>query len=181
MKHLLLTIVGIVFSVQLCAQTPLWAQEPWEHKVTDTVVFGDRIVIIQIPKLSHRHATTLMGENSFKTYPFLDTAIIVVHSGRMIHLPLTHYLTDKVICSRTQLDSDVRTIRGHHLLNGQKRYFREDNYSEHRINVYYANVCASMVEIFDSILDNIKIQINTDFQPITTIPQEPKRRIRRRR
>ena len=180
MKHLFFTIVVLVLSAQLYAERPLWVQEPWTYKVTDTVIFGDRIVIIQIPKLSHRFATTFNGENSFKTYPFQDTAIIVVHRGSMVWLPLTHYLTDKVIDSRTQSDSGVRTIRGHHMLNGQKRYFREDSYSEYRINVYYANVDPSKIALFDSVLDNIKIQINTNFQPITTIPQEQRRRFRRR-
>ncbi|MEE1178018.1 MAG: hypothetical protein U0K71_13520 [Paludibacteraceae bacterium] len=94
---------------------------------TDTVLCRNKNIIIKYPMMSKINFVNY-EEGCFKMKNcFLDTAVITIHCGNMVSLPLANS-KDKIICSEFILDKEVRSIRGYHMADKRKKYFREDNF-----------------------------------------------------
>ena len=83
---------------------------------TDTILCNNKNLIIKYPRISKINIDNY-EEGYFKTINcVLDTAIITIHCGSMVNLPLTD-LTKKIICSEFVLDKELRSIRGYQMIN----------------------------------------------------------------
>ena len=86
---------------------------------TDTILCNNKNLIIKYPRISKINIDNY-EEGYFKTINcVLDTAIITIHCGSMVNLPLTD-LTKKIICSEFVLDKELRSIRGYQMINKRK-------------------------------------------------------------
>lgn len=127
-----------------------------QTKVDTILNDPNRSIIVEYPSAS-RTSILNYEEGVFYTIScFLDTAIITIHAGAMVALPMVN-LTDKTICSKFLLFNDVRIIRGYALICGQKRYFREDNYLKYGVNIIYENVDRTKLAKYECFLNNMKI------------------------
>lgn len=143
-----------IILVLLCFTNVVFGQ--MQTKV-DTILCFAKNVIIEYPSISKVNVVNY-EEGYFKTINcILDTALITIHCGRMVNLPLTD-ITDKTICSKFILGKDICSIRGYHMLNGRKKYFREDNYFKYGINIVYENVEESRLIYYEHFFNDIKIQ-----------------------
>ncbi|MDR2835228.1 MAG: hypothetical protein LBV69_03375 [Bacteroidales bacterium] len=123
----------------------------------DSISCSNKTIIIEYPSISKENVNNY-EEGYFKTINcILDTAVIIIHCGRMVHLPLTD-LTDKTICSKFILGKDISIIRGYYILNESKKYFREDNYLKYGITIAYENVDETKFTDYEYFFNNIKIQ-----------------------
>lgn len=123
----------------------------------DTILCRSKNLIIEYPSINKVNVVNY-EEGYFKTINcILDTATITIHCGSMVNLPLTD-LTDKTICSKFLLSKDIRIIRGYYLLNGRKKYFREDKYFKYGITVAYENVEKTKLIYYEHFFNDIKIQ-----------------------
>lgn len=124
----------------------------------DTILCHSNInIIIEYP-LINRVNIMNYEEGYFKTINcILDTAVITIHCGRMMNLPLTD-LTEKIICSKFVLGKDVRIIRGYYVQDGRKKYFREDNYFKYGITIVYENVDETKLIYYEHFFNDMKIQ-----------------------
>lgn len=124
---------------------------------TDTILCNNNNLIIKYPRISKINIDNY-EEGYFKTINcVLDTAIITIHCGSMVNLPLTD-LTKKIICSEFVLDKELRSIRGYQMINKRKKYFREDNYFRYGITIVYDNVEETRLSCYEQFLNDIKIQ-----------------------
>lgn len=124
---------------------------------TDTILCNNKNLIIKYPKISKINIDNY-EEGYFKTINcVLDTAIITIHCGSMVNLPLTD-LTKKIICSEFVLDKELRSIRGYQMINKRKKYFREDNYFRYGITIVYDNVEETRLSCYEQFFNDIKIQ-----------------------
>lgn len=90
---------------------------------TDTILCNNKNLIIKYPRRSKINIDNY-EEGYFKTINcVLDTAIITIHCGSMVNLPLTD-LTKKIICSEFVLDKEIRSIRGYQMINKRKKIFQ---------------------------------------------------------
>lgn len=123
---------------------------------TDTILCHKNI-IIEYPIVNKINIVNY-EEGFFKIINcVLDTAIITIHCGSMVHLPLTD-LTNKIICSEFVLDEEIHSIRGYYIANKRKKYFREDNYFKYGITITYDNVEETRLSFYEYFFNNIKIQ-----------------------
>jgi hypothetical protein len=123
----------------------------------DTILCFDKNIIIEYPSINKINIVNY-EEGYFKTINcILDTAVITIHCGRMVNLPLTD-LMDKTICSKFILGKDIRCIRGYYMQNDRKKYFREDNYFKYGITIVYENVEESQLINYEHFFDDIKVQ-----------------------
>lgn len=136
-----------------------WVTVVWSQiqTTTDTILCHNRSIIIEHPTISKTNIVNY-EEGCFNVINcVLDTAIITVHCGSMVNLPLTD-LTDKTILSKFLLGSEIRCIRGfYYTKNRRKKFFREDNYFKYGITIAYENVDESRQGIYENIFNNIKI------------------------
>ncbi len=124
---------------------------------TDTILCRNKNMIIEYPAISKINLVNY-EEGYFKTINCtLDTATITIHCGSMVNLPLIE-LTNKTICSEFILSKDIRSVRGYFILNGKKKYFREDNYFKYNITVTYENAEENELMFYEHFFNNIKIQ-----------------------
>jgi len=143
----------IIF-VLLCFTNVVFGQ--MQTKI-DTILCFERNIIIEYPLISRVNVVNY-EEGYFKTInSILDTAVITIHCGRMVNLPLMD-MTDKTIYSKFILGKDIRSIRGHYMLNGRKKYFREDNYFKYGITIVYENIEESKLIYYEHFFNDIKIQ-----------------------
>ena len=143
-----------IILILLCFTTFVFGQT--QTKV-DTILCFDKNIIIEYPSISKINIVNY-EEGYFKTINcILDTAVITIHCGRMVNLPLTD-LTDKTIDSKFILGKDIRSIRGYYIRNGRKKYFREDNYFKYGITIVYENVEKISLIYYEHFFNNIKIQ-----------------------
>jgi hypothetical protein len=124
-------------------------------------------MIIEIPSKSHSHDDSY-EEGFFRSITcFLDSAVITVHCGSMVNLPLIDQ-KKYTVTSKFVLYKDIQVLRGYCvILNGnirRKRYFREEDYFKYGITIMYEYVDESKLSYYDYILNNIKI-INTGEKP----------------
>ena len=127
---------------------------------TDTIDCINYKLIIDIPARSHSHIDKY-EEGFFRTITcYLDSAIITIHFGAMVNLPLID-LSKYTVTSNFIFDKEIQIQRGYYEneINGVKRkkFFREENYLKHGITFMYENVDESRLPFYDSILNNIKI------------------------
>lgn len=127
----------------------------------DTIKCSNYQMIIELPIKSHSHYQTY-EEGFFQTIScFLDSAVITIHCGSMVNLPLINQ-AKYTVTSKFVLDNDVRVLRGYYDIfhNGiiRRKYFREENYFKSGITVMYENVDESDLRYYDYILNNIKIK-----------------------
>jgi hypothetical protein len=141
--------------VLLCLTNILFGQT--QTKV-DTITCGPEIkIIIEYPSIS-RVNNVNYEEGFFKTISCgLDTVSITIHCGSMVNLPLTD-LKNKKIYSEFKLGKDIRIIRGYSMVNGRKKYFREDNYNRYGITFVYQNVNENKLMFYELLFNNIKIE-----------------------
>ena len=124
---------------------------------TDTILCFGRKMVIEYP-LKSRVNIVNYEEGYFKTINCItDTTVITIHCGSMVNLPLTS-MTNKTLCSEFILGKDIRSIRGYSILNGGKKYFREDNYFKYGITVVYENVEERKLMYYEHFFNNIRIQ-----------------------
>jgi len=139
--------------ILLCLTNVVFGQ--MQTKVDTTLCHGKNI-IVEYP-LINKIDIVNYEEGYFKIIScILDTAVITIHCGSMVNLPLTD-LTDKTICSIFILGKDIRSIRGYYSLNG-KKYFREDNYFKYNITITYENVDETKLTYYEHFFNDIKIQ-----------------------
>lgn len=145
-----------ILFVLLCFANVVFGQE--QTKV-DTILCFNKNLIIEYPLISKAHVVNY-EEGFFKTIScILDTAVITIHCGSMVNLPLTDWV-DKTICSKFILGKDIRITRGYCMLNGRKRCFREDNYLKYGVNVAYENVNEAQLTCYEYFFNNMKIESN---------------------
>lgn len=126
----------------------------------DTISCRSKNIIIEYP-INNRVNALNYEEGFFKTINcVLDTAVITIHCGSMVNLPLTDF-SDKTICSEFVLCNDIKSIKGYHIVNGREKFFREDNYFKYNITIVYENVEKNRLMIYENIFNNIKIINNT--------------------
>ena len=124
---------------------------------TDTVICYNKNIIIKYPTINKINIVNY-EEGYFKTINcVLDTAIITIHCGSMVNLPLTDS-TNKIICSEFMLNKEIRSIRGYYMTNKRKKYFREDNYFKYGITIVYDNVEETRLIYYEHFFNDIKIQ-----------------------
>ncbi len=124
---------------------------------TDTILCHNKNIIIKYPTINKINIVNY-EEGYFKTINcVLDTAIITIHCGSMLNLPLTD-LTDKIICSEFMLGKEVRSIRGYYMTSKRKKYFREDNYFKYGITIVYDNVEETRLICYEHFFNDIKIE-----------------------
>ena len=124
---------------------------------TDTVLCHNKNIIIKYPTMNRINIVNY-EEGYFKTINcVLDTAIITIHCGSMVNLPLTDSM-NKIICSEFMLSKEIRCIRGYYIMNKRKKYFREDNYFKHGITIVYDNVEETRLLYYEHLFNDIKIQ-----------------------
>lgn len=124
---------------------------------TDTVLCHNKNIIIKYPAINRINIVNY-EEGYFKTINcVLDTAIITIHCGSMVNLPLTD-LTNKIICSEFMLGKEIRSIRGYYIVNKRKKYFREDSFFKHGITIVYDNVEETRLLYYEHLFNDIKIQ-----------------------
>lgn len=137
-----------------------WVTVVWSQiqTTTDTILCHNRSIIIEHPTIIKTNIVNY-EEGCFNVINcVLDTAIITVHCGSMVNLPLTD-LTDKTILSEFLLGSEIRCIRGfYYTKNQRKKFFREDNYFKYGITIAYENVDESIQSIYENFFNNIKIK-----------------------
>lgn len=129
----------------------------------DTIQCNNRNIIIEYPVVCKVNAVGY-EEGYFKIITCVkDTAVITIHCGSMVNLPLTD-LTDKIISSEFLLGKDVRSIRGFCTVDafsgeqGRNKYFREDNYFRYGISIVYENVDEARLNDYEYFFNNVKIQ-----------------------
>ena len=124
---------------------------------TDTIICYNKNIIIKYPTINKINIVNY-EEGYFKTINcVLDTAIITIHCGSMVNLPLTDS-TNKIICSEFMLNKEIRSIRGYYMTNKRKKYFREDNYFKYGITIVYDNVEETRLIYYEHFFNDIKIQ-----------------------
>ena len=64
------------------------------------------------------------------------------------------------ISSEYVIANDFRQTRGFYYLNGEKKYFREDNIYKYYIDLYYTNVPEDKILFYESLLNSIKYLVN---------------------
>ena len=126
----------------------------------DTIKWSNYVLILEVPKCNHIH-TDSYEEGFFQTINCLiDSAIITIHCGAMVNLPLID-LTKYNVTSEFNLCKEVQVLRGFYEYekNGvkMKRYFREENYKRQGITIMYENVIEKRLDFYDHILNNIKV------------------------
>lgn len=121
---------------------------------TDTIDCYNEKVIIEYPLLSKARYDRY-EEGFFKTiYCYPDSAILTIHYGSMVNLPLTD-LTDKKIESTFILGKVIKIIRGSYVKNGRKKFFREDHYFS--TSIVYENIEATALDRYEYYFNNVKI------------------------
>ena len=93
-------------------------------------------------------------EGFTKVYSFQDSSYILVNCGSMISLPILYAKIDTILSCSQKSDS-VNIIKG---INKYQKCFREEDYNQYRIVVLYDNVTNKNLELFNKMLDNIKIE-----------------------
>ena len=126
----------------------------------DTIKWSNYLLIIEVPKDNHIHKDSY-EEGFFQTINCLnDSAIITIHCGAMVNLPLIN-LTKYNVSSEFNLCKEVQVLRGFYEdeKNGVKinRYFREENYKRQGLTIMYENVIEKRLDFYNHILNNIKV------------------------
>jgi hypothetical protein len=146
--------IRLILMVILCLGNII---QGYTQTKTDTLACFDKKLIIEYPAVNKINLVNY-EEGYFKTINCIaDTAAITIHCGAMVNLPLTS-LTDKTIISKFTLGKDICIVRGYCLVQGRKKYFREENYFKYCITVVYENVNELRLSFYEHIFNNIKIQ-----------------------
>jgi len=121
-------------------------------------------IIIEYPTVNRIFVNYAEGALLMTINSMLDTATIVIHcgGGGIMARPLTDSLIreEKTILSEFVLEGQVRIVRGYYIRNGRRKYFREDNYFEARIDFVYKNVEADKLMYYERFFNNVKILRN---------------------
>lgn len=123
----------------------------------DTISINDKKVIIEYPIPS-----TVRWQN-YEEGSFMliccskDTALITVHYGSMVGLPLVNQ-KNKVVQSLYSIEGDIKITRGFvRKENELKKFYREDNLNKVGFNIVYENVPEEKVAEYERYFNNIKI------------------------
>lgn len=123
--------------------------------ITDTIKIGKDKIVFFYPQKSIV-SNTNYEEGFFKDITCIeDTAFIGLHYGSMVTLPIIN-CQDKHVISEYILADDYRQTRGFYYLNGEKKYFREDNAYKYCFDVYYNNVAEEKLLFYESLLNSLK-------------------------
>ena len=121
----------------------------------DTISIGENRIVLFYPSKSIVSMTNY-EEGFFKDISCIeDTAIIGLHYGDMVTIPLIDH-PKKIVTNEYVLANLFRQTRGFYYLDGVKKYFREDNIYKYGFNVYYTNVPERKLSFYESLLNSLK-------------------------
>ena len=150
-KIIILLIILIAHSSQMSSQIK-----------TDTIDIGknrDKI-IISYPEKS-KVSNTNYEEGFFRDITCIeDTALVGIHFGGMAYFDLVMGSQEINISSEYVIANDFRQTRGFYYLNGEKKFFREDNVYKYGLDFYYFNVPEDKISFYESLLNSIKYLVN---------------------
>lgn len=126
---------------------------------TDTVCIGNDQIVVSYPRNS-KVSITNYDEGFIKDIVCIeDTALMGLHYGSMVNLPFVDR-QGKKITSEYFVTNDFRQTRGFYYLNGEKKFFREDNIIKYGLNLYYTNVPEDRYLYYESLLNSFKYSKN---------------------
>lgn len=147
-KIIIFLIILIAHSSQILSQIK-----------SDTLNIGRNKIIFFYPEKS-KVSYTYYEEGFFKDINCIeDAALIGLHYGFMVHTPLINH-QDKNVTSEYIIANDFRQTRGFYYLNGDKKYFREDNVYKYGLDIYYYNVPEDKILLYESLLNSMNYLIN---------------------
>jgi len=147
-KIIILLIILIAHSSQILSQIK-----------NDTLNIGRNKIIFFYPEKS-KVSYTYYEEGFFKDIICIeDAALIGLHYGCMVNTPLINH-QDKNVTSEYIIANDFRQTRGFYYVNGDKKYFREDNVYKYGLNIYYSNVPEDKILFYESLLNSMNYLIN---------------------
>ena len=136
--------IFLVYSCQMLSQIKV-----------DTIELGNESVIFFYPKKS-KVSVTNYEEGFFKDIRCIeDSAYMGLHQGCMVTLPLIDH-QNKTIVSEYVIKDVIRQTRGFYYLNGEKKYFREDNIYKKDLNLYYSDVPEVRLFFYEWLLNSFK-------------------------
>jgi hypothetical protein len=122
---------------------------------TDTVLCRNKNIIIKYPMMSKINFVNY-EEGCFKMRNcVLDTAVITIHCGNMVSLPLADS-KDKIICSEFILDKEVRSIENIIWQIKEKSILERIIFLKYGISVVYENVEETRLMYYEHIFNDIK-------------------------
>ena len=128
---------------------------------TDTIIVGNDSIVLVYPQKS-RTRVTRYEEGFFIDLSCIeDEALIELHYGTMINLPLIN-IPEKYITSEYIVASDLRQTRGFYFVNGEKKYFREDNNYKYHFNIFYLNVTEKNLLLYETFLNSFKYKLGQE-------------------
>ena len=149
-KIIILLIILIAHSCQMSSQIK-----------TDTVDIGKKnIIIISYPEKS-KVSNTYYEEGVFRDITCIeDTVLVGIHFGGMAYIDFANsqFMDSQEIniSSEYVIANDFRQTRGFYYLNGEKKFFREDNVYKYGLDFYYFNVPEDKISFYESLLNSIK-------------------------
>lgn len=121
----------------------------------DTISMGNQIVALRIPQ-PNRLKIYNYEEGFFKTIMCItDSCLIDLHWGFCVNYPLIK-LSDKTIYYESS-NYIVHVTKSWMIVNGQIKYFREDNYFNQKIDITYEFVPQHRLHFYEEILNSARI------------------------
>lgn len=144
-RTIIILMILIIHSCQLLSQIKM-----------DTICIGESMIVFSYPQSSIVNMTNY-EEGFFKDVSCIkDTVIMGLHYGSLVTIPLISH-QDKIVTNEYVITNLFRQTRGFYYLNGDKKFFREDNIYKYGFNVYYTNVPEWKVSFYESLLNSLKI------------------------
>lgn len=145
MKKYLYLYIFIVF-----LPLPVFSQA----MVKDTIKWKNYIIVVQLPKVAHKHANIYNYEEGFfKTYPFYSycNANITIHCGNSVKRPILSLPTSSLILSKK------KKYKNSYSFIHKNKYYREDVYINCDITIIAENVPLQYRKKIDQAINSIVI------------------------
>jgi hypothetical protein len=147
-RIIVLCILFLIFFV-----FTLSGQSKIDSLIMDTVKIGSKNVLIEIPYISYKQRKIdSYAEGTFVYYPFIDTSLLFIHGGALVNIPFFTGFQFYELKEKTERDSII-SYKG----LCKNKYFREDYYTQYRINIIYKDIPNDYIFLFDFIMDNVRI------------------------